>query len=393
MQANLGAIVRQHQATCTQRYALSAEQRHAARQIGRCRTPALGGHLQICPAGHTQRRWYHSCRHRSCPQCQRLASAHWLARLETRLLPVAHHHLIFTIPHELNALWCANRRAMGQLLFAVTHRTLQHFLADPRHLGATPGILMALHSWGRALGIHPHVHVLITDGGLTDAGHWHAPRRSHFLPARALMAAFRGRLLADVCAQLDAGALRLPRDWDLALWRRTLTRLHRLKWNVHVRTRYAHGHGVAAYLARYVRGGPMNNSQIVHADATQVRFRHLDHATGDQAFLTLAPAAFLQRVLSHVAPTGQHQLRAYGLYAPRATARRARALAVIAPAAASASAPSPVTTPPEHWSHYLQRLGAPRTHTHCPTCGCAFVRGPRIRCGASPPSADTGVAP
>ncbi len=379
MRANLGSIVREHFRACAQRYALSADQFHAARQIGRCRTPALGGHVQACPEGHIQRIWYHSCRHRSCPQCQALATEQWLERLKTRLLPTAHHHLIFTIPHELNALWCANRRAMGERLFEAAHASLSAFLDDARYLGASAGMVMALHSWGRSLAVHPHVHVLLTDGGLDEQGGWRTPRRSHLLPVRALMQLFRGKLLSALRLGLEDGSLSLPPSCDRGDWRRCLKRLHRLKWNVHLQARYAHGAGVACYLARYVRGGALRNTQILEADQRQVRFGYHDHAQARGVQLSLSPASFLQRVLCHVAPKGQHQLRAFGLYAPRAKDKRQRAREQLDPQTGP-EAPARAL----HWSEFLQRFGRPRSHTHCPICAKPLVARQRIACAPAP---------
>ena len=164
----------------------------AAYWISRCRTAQLGGHVRRCPQGHVERAFYNSCHQRVCPQCQAIEIERWLERQKARLLGCAHHHLIFTIAHELNALWCWNRAAMAKLLFGTVRETLAELLADERYLGGTPAYLAALHTWGRSLSLHPHVHVLIADGGLNHQGAWVKPRRSHFLPARVLMLLFRG---------------------------------------------------------------------------------------------------------------------------------------------------------------------------------------------------------
>ena len=153
-----------------QTHPLPAHVRTAARAIMQCRTAALGGHIQACPDGHMLRIWYNSCRHRSCPQCAYLQTERWLALQRARLLACDHYHVIFTLPHDLNPLWLANVSMMTTLLFQAVHDTLHTLLADPKYLGAQPGILAALHTWSQPLVLHPHGHCLVTGGGLMIAG-------------------------------------------------------------------------------------------------------------------------------------------------------------------------------------------------------------------------------
>src|SRR5262249_48733786 len=145
-------------------------------------TAALGGHVQACPEGHKSRIWYNSCRHRACPQCAYLQTERWLARQRARLVACDHYHVIFTLPHELNPLWLANVSVMTMLLFQAVRDTLGTLLADPKYLGAQPGILAALHTWSQTLVLHPHLHCLVTGGGLTPAGEWVAVRPGCLLP-------------------------------------------------------------------------------------------------------------------------------------------------------------------------------------------------------------------
>jgi hypothetical protein len=176
------------------------------------------------------------------------------------------------------------------------------------------------------------VHVLAADGGLDDNGAWVKPRRSHFLPARVLMLLFRGKLLAMLREELERGRLRLPADLSRERAMTMFNHLGRKKWNVHIRARYAHGEGVAAYLARYLKGGALKNTQLVAADATTVRFRYTAHRDEDEGstapvLMTLSPQAFLERYLTHIAPPRLQCVRGYGLYGQRqrATLDQARA--------------------------------------------------------------------
>jgi hypothetical protein len=247
----------------------------------------------------------------------------WLAKEGARLLPCAHHHIIFTFPHDLLAWWRFNRALMTDLLFDTAAATLTELLADPRHLGATPGLLLAIHTWSRSLALHPHIHALVTDGGLA-ADHWRAPRRSHFLPARVVKALFRGKLLAALSLHLARGTLRLPPDVSPERATSLLNRLGRLSWHVWLCQRYAHGHGVLLYLARYLRGGPLRDSQLITVSTQRIVTRYQAHGT-PATTLALDPHAWLRRYLEHTPVPGQHALRRFGLYAPAARIARERA--------------------------------------------------------------------
>src|ERR671931_587732 len=292
-----------------QRHALPAYVRRAAHALMQCRTAALGGHIQACPDGHVSRVWYNSCRHRSCPQCAYLQTERWLALQRARLLSCDHYHVIFTLPHELNPLWLANVSVMTTLLFQAVRATLVTLLADPKYLGAQPGILMALHTWSQTLVLHPHVHCLVTGGGLTAAGDWKAVRNGFLLPARVVMAVFRGKMLAAIRHALACEALTLPEPMGPQQLLNLLNRLGhpmKTKWNVRIMERYPHGAGVVTYLARYLRGGPIKNARLVAWDGERVtlrcRARQEEADSGSPAMqcLTLSVADFLQRWLLHV---------------------------------------------------------------------------------------------
>ncbi len=157
MERTLRAIFQTHFEAYARAHRLPAYVHRAAYWISHCRTAALGGHLRRCPEGHSERAFYNSCHQRICPQCQGLATERWLERQRARLLWCAHHHLIFTIPHELNALWCWNRAPMAKLLFGAVRETLVELLGDPRYLGAQPAFLAALHTCRRNAGCIMHI--------------------------------------------------------------------------------------------------------------------------------------------------------------------------------------------------------------------------------------------
>jgi hypothetical protein len=365
---------------------LPAHVRKAARAIMQCRTAALGGHVQACPDGHVSRIWYNSCRHRSCPQCASLQTERWLALQQARLLACDHYHVIFTLPHDLNPLWLANVSVMTPLLFQAVHDTLRTLLADPTYLGAQPGIIAALHTWSQTLVLHPHVHCLVTGGGVTPDGHWKAVRQGFLLPARVVMAVFRGKMLGALRHAFAQDALVLPEAMRPQQFLNLLNRLghaQKTPWNVHIRERYRHGAGVVTYLARYLRGGPLKNSRLVAYDGDCVTFTYrarqeeADAGPASSQRMTLRVADFLQRWLLHVPVPQTRVVRSYGLYHHAHTEALAHCRAALGQ--------PPVEPPPAlDW----QTVCAQRGEAHperCPTCGQRLVCTGIIPRGGAPP--------
>lgn len=362
MEPSIQAIFREHFGAFAETHALPGHQLRAGRAIIDCRTAALGGHVQACPLGHIERVWYNSCKHRVCPQCNQIGIERWLDVQQARLLSCPHHHLIFTLPHDLNALWVLNTEAMRGLLFRAVRETLMELTGDARYLGAEPGFLLALHTWGRSLSLHPHLHCLMTDGGLDEAGRWVKPKKSCFLPARVVMALFRGKCLACLRKAEATGEIRLPSDWEGREFQRCLSKLYRTKWNVHLQTRYPHGEGVVKYLARYVRGGALKNGQIRRITDEGITYRFYAHGEGRPTEMTLAPAAFLRRYLQHVPAHRRCVVRSFGIYAHTKTARLDTARAV--------HHQPPFERPAFLlWQAYSLRLSGTDDAYTCPTCG------------------------
>jgi hypothetical protein len=168
MTVTLQSLFQEHFAAYSAKYRLSRDMHRAAWAIQNCRTRELGGHVNSCPEGHFHQIAYNSCRHRCCPQCGWLPKTQWLDGWKQRLLPCPHHHIIFTLPHQLNDLWRFNRAAFADILFAAASQTLTELLADPKFLGGRVGILAALHTWNQRLQTHIHLHTIVTAGGLHD---------------------------------------------------------------------------------------------------------------------------------------------------------------------------------------------------------------------------------
>ncbi len=374
-----------------QTHPLPAHVRKAARAIMQCRTAALGGHIQACPDGHVSHIWYNSCRHRSCPQCAFLQTERWLAVQQARLLACDHSHVIFTLPHDLNPLWLTNVPVMTTLLFQAVRDTLGTLLADPKSLGAHPGIIAALHTWSQTLVLHPHLHGLVTGGGLTAAGQWVPVRNGFLLPARVVMAVFRGKMLDAMRQAYARGALTLPEPLRPQQWLNLLNRLGHAKktpWNVRIMERYRHGAGVVTYLARYLRGGPLKNARLVAYDGARVTFtyraRHAEPSGGRAASqrLTLPVADFLQRLLQHVPVPQTRVVRSYGLY--HHTHTEALALCRTQVGQPPVSVPAPLA-----WQTVCAQRGDVPPE-RCPTCGQVLVYTGVMPRGGAPPPAQAG---
>jgi hypothetical protein len=381
----LQTILQLGYAAYARRHALPAHVRRAVWALLACRTALLGGHVHACPEGHLERIWYNSCRHRLCPQCAWVQTERWLARQKARRLACEHYHVIFTIPHELNALWLANVAVMSGLLFASVHDTLLELLDDAKYLGAQPGIIATLHTWSQTLVLHPHGHCLVTGGGLQAAGQWVAVRNGFLLPMRVVMAVFRGKLRAAIHQSLQHGQLTLPEGKSRQQLENLLNKLGRQKWNVHIRERYPHGQGVLVYLARYLRGGPLSNRRLRACDGQQVVFAYEERAKGaggqaQQRTMGLPLEQFIGRWLLHVPPAGAVRVRCWGLYAHTQGDALAQCRQQLGQGPVEDPEPLDGLREGEAWGE------APPER--CPVCGQRLVCTALIpRAGAPPPAA------
>ncbi|HET9646116.1 MAG TPA: transposase [Burkholderiaceae bacterium] len=316
MRCSLQQIFQQHFGSYAQQHALCVRERTAARCIAECFTAARGAHTLECPAGHVAQVQFHACRHRSCPRCAERPRQLWLQAQLERLLPCPHFHVVATLPHVLLPLWAFNRAALGALLLGCVRDTLLELMAAPRLAGVRPGLLMALHTWGRNLSFHPHVHCLLSAGGVTPDGAWQHTRAGFLLPLRLLQHLLRGKLLGRLKALLQQQRLVLPPEQPLAHWLACLRTLYRAHWNIEVQAPYGHARGVAVYLARYVKGGPLPADRPLSIDSHHlVRVPYFDHRDHQPKTLCLRVHEFIARLLWHAPPARQHTVRYAGLYA------------------------------------------------------------------------------
>jgi hypothetical protein len=307
---------------------LSVAQRQALRDLAVCRTAALGGHVEHCLDCGAERIAYNSCRNRHCPKCQALARAHWLDRQAQHLLPVEYHHVVFTLPAELSALALANPAVVYDLLMRSAAATLREVSANPKRLGAAVGVLMVLHTWGQNLHHHPHVHCVVTGGGLScdsagkiDASpRWRACRPGFFLPIRVLSRVFRGKFLAGLGVALDNGQFALPGELaaltEPAVRAAWWGKLYTKDWVVYAKRPFGGPAQVLKYLARYTHRVAISNSRLVELRDGRVTFRYKDYANDHKhKTMTLAADEFLRRFVQHVLPRSFVKIRHYGLLA------------------------------------------------------------------------------
>lgn len=320
---------------------LHPRESRAAWSIRNCFTAATGSHALVCPAGHFTSIQHHACKHRSCPRCAERPRQLWLQAQLQRLLPCPHFHVVFTLPHEFLSLWSFNRHAMTSLLFDCVRDTLLELMADPERDAIRPALFMALHTWGRTLSHHPHIHCLLSAGGIDAEGHWQATGTKYLLPLKVLQALFRGKFLARLRLLLKSPQSVLPPHQDLAYWLNCIKPMYRKHWNIQIQPPYEHARGVATYLARYARGGPLPSSRALSLDTKgMVRMGYTDHRDGRSKTLCIHAHEFIARVLWHAPPKGQHTVRYAGLYNSAQREQYQAARAALAPPSKPALPPS-----------------------------------------------------
>ena len=313
-----GDAYRQHHGA-----SLSTAQRRVMTAIERCRTAALGGHVEQCDACGHQRIWYNSCRNRHCPKCQSLARAQWLEDRRCELLATPYFHVVFTLPEEIAAIACHNKAVVYGILFRAAAETLRAIGADPKHLGAELGFFAVLHTWGQALLYHPHLHCVVAGGGLSaDRTRWIACRSNFFLSVRVLARLFRRRFLEYLENAFDAdkltffGALQPLRDRRAFL--RHLGPARKTEWVVYAKPPFAGPEQVLAYVARYTHRVAISNDRLISVDDDKVRFRWKDYRNANrQKTMTLGADEFIRRFLLHVLPDGFQRIRYYGFLGNR----------------------------------------------------------------------------
>ena len=321
----VGDVFRRYGETYRQQHAgsLSRDQLRVMTAIERCRTAALGGHVEQCDQCHFQRIAYNSCRDRHCPKCQSLARAQWIEDRQAELLDTSYFHVVFTAPEEIATIAYQNKEVVYDILFRATSETLRTIAADPKHLGAEIGFFAVLHSWGQNLMFHPHLHCVVPGGGLSpDGQRWIACRRSFFLPVRVLSRRFRRLFVESLEKAFEEGQLKffssLQELDDRKAFLRYLAPLRKKDWVVYAKKPFAGPQQVLDYVGRYTHRVAISNNRILNIESGQITFRYKDYRNGSQQkTMTLSADEFIRRFLLHVLPEGFHRIRYYGFLGNR----------------------------------------------------------------------------
>ena len=317
----VGDILRAQGEAYRERHPVSPQQARVLRRLAQCRTAALGGHVDACSTCGFTRVSYNSCRDRHCPKCQASKRAAWLETRLERLLPVGYFHVVFTLPALLSPLVLHNQRLLYDLLFRAASATLLTLAADPQRLGAQVGITAILHTWGQNLLFHPHLHCVVTGGGLApDGQHWVAGRRRYLLPVKVLGKLFRGKFLAGLKKAYQAGQLKLTGSvmhlGDPRAFQQLLQQLYSNNWVVYAKRPFGGATQVFRYLGRYSHRVAIANSRLASMEHDRVSFRWKDYSDNHRTkVMTVSAEEFIRRLLLHVLPKGFVRIRHFGLLA------------------------------------------------------------------------------
>ena len=305
------------------RKSLTWQQVKVFNAIARCRTAALGGHLDQCDRCQHRTISYNSCRNRHCPKCQTNARDKWLRSRQQELLPVSYYHVVFSVPHRLVPLMWQNKRLLFALLFEATAATLLEVAVNPKRLGARIGFLGVLHTWGQTLQPHPHIHCVVPGGGLSpDHQRWIHSQQSFFLPVRVLSRVFRGKFVAGLKQLFRKNQLQFfgvcQHLSNAKAFNEFLRTLFGEDWVVYAKQPFGGPEHVLHYLARYTHRVAISNHRLLNVTDHDVTFRWKDYAHRSKArAMTLTHQEFLRRFFQHVLPTGFPRIRYFGFLANR----------------------------------------------------------------------------
>lgn len=359
----LADIVRQHRVALEQMVALSAQQRRVLTDIARCRTAALGGHLDVCQTCGYEHPAYNSCRNRHCPKCQALAQQRWIEQQRQRLLDVPHFHVVFTIPAELRPLCAFAPMVMFDLLFTCAAATLAAFAKS--RLGATLGATIVLHTGDKQLRLHPHVHAIVTAGGLRPDGSWSSTHQKFLFPVVAMSRVLRGKVRAALRVAQRKGQFEGFEDFkDPEAFDQLLRTIGKKRWHVYAKRSFERAKYVVEYLGRYTHRVALSNSRLLVVTNERVVIR-----TRGDGRAGMSSVELLRRFSRHVLPKGLHKIRHFGLYAHQKRSVR------------SVPDASPCLT----YAENLRRLTG-RDITRCPRCAGPPMSQPLATARAPPRS-------
>jgi hypothetical protein len=367
-------IVRAHRAELEAKRPLTLAERRVLSAIELCRTAALGGHLDVCRHCGFQQPAYNSCRNRHCPKCQALSQEKWIAARSEQVLPVAHFHVVFTLPSELRALARSSPRLLFDSLFGAASQTLLE-LGRSRLGGGLLGVTMVLHTWTRDLRFHPHVHAIVSAGALDSTGAWCPASIKYLFPVKVMGQLLRGKLIARLRRMRARGELRHPLErQDPQAFDELMALLARKSWCVYAKRPFRQADHLLGYLGRYTHRVAISNGRLTDVRDHAVTFRTKNGKTE-----TLAPTEFLRRFVAHVLPDGFKKIRHFGLYASSHADELETARDQL-----RCNRPATPVAPSSSWPERLHALTG-RDITRCPRCDAELEHVPLLRALARAP--------
>ena len=324
----VGDIFRQFGASYQRHHKLSLQQVKAISSIKRCRTSALGGHVDVCQACGYKRISYNSCRNRFCPKCQSLVREKWVLARKKDLLPINYYHIVFTLPAELNRLCLVNQKVMYDILFQAGSETILDLAKDEKHIGAKVGLICVLHTWGQNLMDHPHLHCIVTGGGLSnDGSKWVTPRKAtpkkdFFIHVNVISDLFKKKFLAYLKQAYQKNQLKFVGEIaffaDSSKFQQLIDRLYSKRWHSYCKKPFGGPDKVLRYLGRYTHRVAISNHRLIKLEHDKVTFKWRDYRDGNKTkLMTLHVFEFIRRFLLHILPKGYFKIRYYGLLASR----------------------------------------------------------------------------
>lgn len=292
-----------------------------ANAIMHCHTAAMGGHVFQCPECGTNRIMYNSCRNRHCPSCQAMARAKWVDARTRELLPVPYFHVVFTVPSQLNPFALRNKDVFYNILFAAASQTLRDLGKDDKHLGAEPGSVAVLHTWGQNILDHPHLHFIVPAGGLDD-DRWVPCKNPKFLfPVKVMSELFKGKFLDAFKEAVAGGTIKMCGTLSMyeqhpATLAALIDALYKSPWVVYAKPPFGGPNAVVKYLGRYTHRIAISNARILSLNSSHVSFQWKDYrAANASKIMTLTLEEFIRRFLLHVLPKGFVRIRYFGFLA------------------------------------------------------------------------------
>jgi len=355
-------------------HVLSPSEKRVLQAVIGCRTSSLGGHLYECPNCGYEHPAYNSCRDRHCPTCQALDQARWIEGRQKRVLPVHHFHVVFTLPSELRPLARSNPKLVYDLLFKAVSQTLLTLGKD--RLGALLAITAVLHTWTRDMQLHPHLHCIVTAGGLSlDGERWVPSRANYLFPAEVMRRLIRGKILDGLKRANKAGKLALngtsAKLAKPAVFQATVDRLYGKKWVLYAKKPFGGSDQVLNYLGQYTHRVAISSHRIAKIDGDRITIR-----TRDERTTQLGKNEFIRRFLLHILPKGFRKIRHFGLMAStNVPTRLAKARELLTPEAdpkEQRDEPSNDDTDSETWEDLLERLVGEHARL-CPKCRKAHM--------------------